>query len=483
MRLWRVVLGRVLLLVVVLCPGFAMGAERPNILFVFLDDFGWKDTAFMGSDYYETPHIDALANGGMVFTNAYSCSANCAPARACLLSGQYTPRHRIFNVGTKPRGDARFRRLQHVVGTNVLSPRTVTWAETLKASGYRTGMFGKWHLGTSPSEQGFDVEVQHNKLPGFRGHLGPDGAYLADVLTDRTIEFIEESKDGPWCAYLAHFAVHTPLQPKKDLLPKYEAKPKGELHDHAIMATMIQAVDDGVGRIIQSLEDSGERENTVIVFFSDNGGYGPATDMDPLWGYKGTYYEGGIRVPFFVNWPGVVKAGQESSEPIIGVDVYPTLAEIGGAKLPSDQPGDGQSLVSLFKGETKTLGQRPLFWHFPAYLQSYEVFDEQRDPLFRSRPCSVVRLGDYKLHQYFEDGGIELYNLKDDVREQKNLATQMPEKRDELMGILESWRKDVNAPVPTELNPKFNEDAEAAAIAKAKKGGTSKAGRKKRTSR
>ncbi|MBT3482529.1 MAG: sulfatase-like hydrolase/transferase, partial [Opitutales bacterium] len=196
-------------------------------------------------------------------------------------------------------------------------------------------------------------------------------------------------------------------------------------------------------------------------FFSDNGGYGPATDMDPLKGYKGTYYEGGIRVPFFVKWPGVVAPGQKSSEPIIGVDVFPTLCEMTGAALPNGQDLDGVSLVSLFKGETPNLGNRALYWHFPAYLQSYAVTDEQRDILFRSRPCSVIRVGDWKLHQYFEDGGLELYNLRDDIGETRNLAKSMNEKTSELLARLEGWREGIGAPVPNERNPQFDAFAEA----------------------
>ncbi len=460
---YRTIVAPLLACLTTCCVGTA-AETRPNILFIYLDDFGWKDTGYMGSDFYETPHLDKLARGGMIFTSAYSCAANCAPARACLLSGQYTPRHQVFNVGTGARGNAKHRRLAHIRGTTTLRPDIVTWAEALQAAGYKTGMFGKWHLGTSPKQQGFDTVVEH-RLPGFRGHLGPDGAYLADALTDRTIDFIRANRDGPWCAYLSHFAVHTPLQAKKDLLPKYEQKKPGKLHNHAVMATMIQAVDDGVGRLVAQLEAMGLRRNTIIVFFSDNGGYGPATDMDPLWGYKGTYYEGGIRVPFFVNWPGVVRAGQTTDEPIIGVDLYPTFLDIAQAKRP-DQPMDGLSLLPLWKGEKESLGKRGIFWHFPAYLQSYSVYAEQRDPLFRSRPCGIVRIGKYKLHEYFEDGGLELYDLRADIRERNNLAESMPDKRDELHKALKEWRKRVGAPIPQQRNPKFDAEAEAAAIKK-----------------
>jgi len=437
-------------------------AQRPNILFIYLDDFGWRDTSYMGSDFYETPNIDRLARRGLVFRDAYSCAANCAPARACLLSGQYTPRHQVFNVGTRPRGKAAHRRLAHVAGTSTLRPDIVTWAEVLQEAGYATGMFGKWHLGTTPEKQGFDVAVNHKKLPGFKGHRGPDGSYLADVLTDRTIDFIRAHKDGPWCAYLAHFAVHTPLQPKRDLLPKYQQKQPGKLHQNAIMATMIQAVDDGVGRLVAALEETGEDQDTVILFYSDNGGYGPATDMDPLWGYKGNYYEGGIRVPFFIHWPSVVAAG-ETAEPIIGVDLYPTLLEIAGAPRPEGQPLDGVSILPLCKGEQEDLGERALFWHFPAYLQSYRVTHEQRDPLFRTRPVSVIRKGRYKLHENLEDGSLELYDLTTDIRERHNLASTLPARREKLLAELHAWQERLQAPLP-QKNHAFNAKLQEAAI-------------------
>ncbi len=455
---------------------------QPNILFIFLDDFGWRDTKYMGSDFYETPHIDKLASQGMIFTDAYSCAANCAPARACLLSGQYTPRHKIFNVGTGPRGKARHRRLVHVPGVSTLDPTIKTWAHQLQQAGYATATMGKWHLSGDPIPYGFDLNIggthaggpprgyypPHGKAPGLQD--APRDEYLTDRLTDEAVAFIRRSKDKPWALYLTHFAVHTPLHAKKELVAKYEAKPKGKLHDHVAMATMIQSVDDGVGKIQQTLEELGLEENTVILFFSDNGGYGPATDMDPLKGYKGTYYEGGIRVPFFVKWPGKVKPGTKCDEPIIGVDMYPTLCEIAGTKTPENQPIDGVSLVPLFQGEIETLADRALFWHFPAYLQSYNgVSNEQRDPLFRSRPCSIIRHGDWKLHQYFEDGGIELYNLRDDIGETTDLNEKQPAKTRELLTRLESWRKQINAPVPAKQNPAYDATDEAKAIEAAKK--------------
>ena len=452
-------------------------ARQPNILFVFLDDFGWRDVSYMGSDFYETPNLDRLASEGMIFSDAYSCAANCAPARASLLSGQYTPRHRIFNVGTRARGDSRYRKLKHVPGPDTLDPKIKTWAHQLQAVGYRTATMGKWHLSKDPKPYGFDVNIGGTKSGGPpRGYYpphgkrtpgltdAPQGEYLTDRLTDEAIGFIKENREHPWALYLTHFAVHTPLDPKKELIAKYESKPQGKLHQHVEMATMIQAVDDGVGRIQATLEKLGIVERTVVIFFSDNGGYGPATDMHPLKGYKGTYYEGGIRVPFFVKWPGVVSAGSRSQEPIIGVDLYPTICEVAGAKLPAEQAGDGESLLPILRGETLTFGQRPLFWHFPAYLQAYRVWNEQRDPLFRSRPCSVIRLGDWKLHQFFEDGGLELYNLRSDIGEANDLSAKHPAKLHELLRQLEDWREQIGAPVPTERNPMYDMRAERRAM-------------------
>ncbi|NNE94112.1 MAG: sulfatase [Verrucomicrobiales bacterium] len=479
-------------LVLLVMPNL-QSAEKPNILFIFLDDFGWKDTSYMGSDFYETPHLDRLAREGKIFTNAYSCAANCAPARACLLSGQYTPRHEVYNVGTGPRGNDKHRRLKHISGTTTLRTDIQTWAHRLQDAGYKTATMGKWHVSNDPIPYGFDVNVggthsggppkgyypPHGNVPGLQDV--PKGEFVTTTLSKRAASFIEENRENPWCLYLTMFAVHTPIQAKKDLLRKYESKTPGELHNNTKMATMIQAVDDGVGLIVEKLEELGLSDNTAVFFFSDNGGYGPATDMDPLKGYKGTYYEGGIREPFFVKWPGVVEPGTKTDVPIIGVDLYPTFCEMAGASFPENQPLDGVSLVPFLKSGKAgpELTDRALFWHFPAYLQSYNVdVFEQRDPLFRSRPCSVIRQGDWKLHEYFESGELELYNLKEDIGETKNLAKSNPEKAGELHAALREWRAEIKAPVPTEPNPAFDAEAEKQAIEqklnKAGKGGGKK---------
>lgn len=425
-------------------------AEPPNILFIYLDDFGWRDAGFMGSDFYETPHLDRLAASGMVFSDAYACAANCAPARASLMSGQYSPRHKIFNVGTKPRGKAKFRRLEHLPGTDTLSPEILTWAHRLQQQGYRTATIGKWHLSDDPIGYGFHENIagDHRGSPP-RGYYPPHpnaaglasaaaDEYLTDRLTDEALSFIERNHEQRWALYLSHFAVHTPLQAKPELLAKFERKPKGKLHSHPVMAAMIAAVDEGVGRILAKLDALNLQNNTVIIFSSDNGGYGPATDMHPLKGYKGTYYEGGIRVPLVVSWPGVVKPGTASNVPVSGVDVYPTLCELAEVPASDQQVLDGISLVPIRKGEPTEQAERALFWHFPAYLESYAVSGEQRDPLFRSRPCSIIRQGRWKLHQYFEDNALELYDLTTDIGEQLNLIDQEPEVMARLLATLQT---------------------------------------------
>lgn len=450
--------------------------QRPNVLFIFLDDYGWRDCGYMGSDFYETPHIDALARSGMIFTNAYSASANCAPARACLLSGQYTPRHEIYNVGTERRGNPKFGKWMHVAGTDTLPMKIRTWAHQVQAAGYRTGSIGKWHLSDDPLPYGFDFNFAgthsgspprgyfppHPRAPGLQN--APEDEYLTDRLTEEAIGFIDRNQSQPWFLYLTHFAVHTPLQGRPDLVKKYESKPKGKLHNHAVMASMIESVDQGIGRIVSKLRELDLLEKTAIVFTSDNGGYGPATSMTPLKGYKGTYYEGGIREPLFITWPGVVSPGSKSDEPVINVDLYPTFCDITQAERPKDQIQDGVSLVPILRGDTKSLGDRALFWHFPAYLQSYQRIDGQRDLLYRSRPCSIVRAGQWKLHEYYEDGGLELYDLRADIGESNNLAETLTEKASELHGILKTWRQQTDAPIPTELNPNHDPEAEAKAL-------------------
>lgn len=442
--------------------------KRPNIVFIFVDDMGWRDVGFMSSRYYETPNIDRLASQGMVFTNAYSNAPNCAPARACLLSGQYSPRHGVYTVGSSSRGRSKLRKLIPIENTIKLDSNIVTIAEAIKPAGYISASIGKWHLGDDPKfgpvAQGFDVNVggcsagspqngyfvpyKNPKLPD-----GPAGEYLTDRLTDEALNFIETNKDRPFFLYLPHYAVHTPLQARTELIEKYKKKQGSNGQNNPTYAAMIESTDQGVGRILDKLDELGLAENTVVFFFSDNGGVKGITSNQPLRGGKGMLYEGGIREPMIVRWPGVVKPGTTCDTPVIGIDLFPTILEMAGVPIPECKLLDGESIVPLLKKQGG-LNRKAIFWHFPAYLQGKA--EGARDPHFRTRPAGAVRAGNWKLIEYFEDGALELYNLADDISEQNNLADTMPEKAAELHQLMLSWRKKVNAPVPTELNPEYN---------------------------
>ncbi|MBD3631064.1 sulfatase [Cyclobacterium sp.] len=442
---------------------------KPNIVFIFIDDMGWKDVGFMGSEYYETPHIDQLAKKGMVFTQAYANAANCAPTRACLLSGQYSARHGVNTVARPDRGDPEDRRLIPIPNSRTVPLEHVMISEALKPAGYRSAAIGKWNVGNSPEKQGFDLGIPGS---GFQGHFNEEGEYLTDHLTEKAVKFIKENnpqKTGnPFFLYLAHYAVHTPIQAKDSLVQKYQEKQGTPYHNNSTYAAMIESVDQSVAKINGILEELGLVENTLLVFFSDNGGHGTYTSQKPLRGGKGMFYEGGIREPMFAYWPGKIKAGTVCQEPVIGIDFYPTFLELSGVEKPIGYVLDGRSIVPLLNGE-KTLNREALFWHFPAYLQSYEgMKKESRDTLFRSRPVSVIRKGDWKLLQFHEewvlDGGrenlmennaVELYNLATDIGETKNLSAVETDKRDELLDDLINWQEEIDAPIPSEANPKY----------------------------
>jgi len=440
-------------------------ARKPNIVFILADDLGWKDLGFMGSAYYETPNLDKLAGQGVVFTSAYTNGPNCAPTRASLMSGQYTPRHGVYTVGTSERGQAKRRKLIPIANQTTLDADVVTLAEALKPAGYVSASMGKWHLGNDPElgpvGQGFDLNVAGYEAGAPRSYFspyrnpkladGPKGEYLTDRLTDEALKFIEAHRSEPFFLYLPHYAVHTPLQAKKALTEKYAQKAPDNGQDNPKYAAMIESLDSGVGRIMDKLDELSLTNNTVVVFFSDNGGVKNITSQAPLRGGKGMLYEGGVRVPLAVRWPGVVTPGRECHEPVIGIDFYPTLLEITGAAKPQGQILDGRSIAPLLRGE-ETLASRA----FPAYLQGKA--EGARDEYFRTRPAGAIRLGDWKLIEYFEDGSLELYNLKGDIGETTNLTRELPEKTNEMHEKLIQWRQSVDAPVPTRLNPKYEPD-------------------------
>lgn len=438
---------------------------QPNILLINVDDLGWNNVGFMGSEYYETPNLDKLAADGMIFTNAYVAAANSAPSRACLMSGQWTPRHGIYTVDESNRGEIKAQKLIPTPNTTVLSDTVYTMANALKDAGYYTCHIGKWHLSDDPIKHGFDMNIGGNHEGNPLSYYAPfknipleapEGYYLTNLIMDKTLEFIQSAKEKPFFLNYAPYAVHTPFHPVKALLKKYENKPPWNGHDHAKYATMIENLDTQIGRLITVLKETGQLENTFILFTSDNGGRYATTKQWPLRSGKGAYYEGGIRVPMFAYWKGKIKGGVKSDVPVTHIDFYPTFLEIAGTKKPNSKTLDGQSLLPLFTTE-KTLEERPLFWHFPVYLNTQVGGGDYSatDRLFRTRPGSAVRMGDWKLIQYFENNDLELYNLSEDIGEKNNIAQMNSKKTQELLELLQEWRRKTNAPVPTELNPEY----------------------------
>jgi arylsulfatase A-like enzyme len=452
------------------CLPAVSGVERskPNIIYINADDLGWADLGCQGSTFYQTPHLDQLARDGMTFSNAYAPAANCAPSRACVMSGQVSPRHGVYTVGDSERGHTQDRKIIPTKNTTVLADGIVTMAEALKADGYATGHVGKWHLGDDPTTQGFDVNIAGFKggSPSRGGYHSPydfpnckqeeKGEYLTDRLGMEAVKFIEVHKDRPFFLHLATHSVHTPIQAKADLIALYKKRTGSEAHNDPTYAAMIHSLDENVGRVLAKLDELGLAENTLVLFSSDNGGMWKISKQWPLRAGKGAYYEGGIREPLFVRWPGNIAAGSRCDVPVSGSDFYPTLLEAAGVAKTEGTLLDGVSLVPLLT-QAGGIEDRALFWHFPIYLQGYGGGKvETRDPKFRTRPGSVVRKGKWKLHEYFEDGGLELYNLDADPGEKINLVDVMPAKAEELKEMLYAWRVEVNAPVPTELNPKYD---------------------------
>lgn len=439
--------------------------KLPNIVYINIDDLGYKDLGFMGSEYYETPNLDKFATEGMFFTQGYASAANCAPSRACLMSGMNTPRHHIYTVGNPDRGDPRTRRIIPVANEVTLPDSIITIAEMLQPKGYVTATMGKWHLGEDPTSQGYDINLagDHRGHPGRDGYFspynvanledGPDGEYLTDRLTNEAISFLEKHRDSTFFLYLPYYTVHTPLMGKEDLIQKYKQKKGIDGQDNPVYGAMVTAMDQNVGRLLSALDSLNLTDNTLVIFTSDNGGIRSVSSQEPLRAGKGSYYEGGIRVPLVISWPGKITPGTENNTPVVNMDFFPTLAAITNS--PVSQVKDGVDISPLLSGEA--IADRDLVWHFPIYLQAYNPKeDDGRDPLFRTRPGTVVRRGDWKLHYYYEDEGVELYNLAEDVGERNNLAAKNPGKVAELKQAMQEWIKNMEAETPSKTNPEFD---------------------------
>ena len=431
--------------------GAAPATGRPNIVLILADDLGWTDLSGYGSDFYETPHIDRLARDGMRFTQAYSACTVCSPTRAAILTGKYPARLHITDwiPGLPPENP----KLLAPDWTKYLLLEEVTIARTLKGAGYVTASIGKWHLGNEeyyPEKHGFDINIAGSsnaappsyfapyKIPTLQD--GPKGEYLTDRQGEEAARFIEQHKEKPFFLYVPLFAVHTPIQGKQALVEKYRAKKRpGQRQTNAVYAAMIESMDDAVGRIRRKLDDLKLAERTIVIFASDNGGRVPTTSNHPLRVGKGSCYEGGTRVPLIVHWPGVTKPGSVCDTPVISMDLHPTIIEMAGLKDAARKSVDGVNLGPLLR-QDGSLKRDALFWHYPHY-QHYQ--------LGGSTPYGAIRAGDFKLIEFFDDLRVELYNLREDIGEQRNLAAQMPAKVDELRARLHAWRKEVGAQMPS----------------------------------
>lgn len=454
--------------------------SKPNFVFFLVDDLGWADVGCYGSKFYDTPNIDKLASEGMMFTDAYAACPVCSPTRASIMSGKYPARLNLTNFD----GHAGpVKKLKPPKPTGDMPLEEFTIAEALKEDGYTTYFAGKWHIGHDeqfyPQHQGFDINIaghgygqpgsyyypyKHpihtwSNVPGLED--GKPGEYLTDRLTDESVKFLDSVGDKAFLLYHSFYSVHTPIEPRKDLAEKYRSKmgkmpeTKGaeyltengrkvlQVQNNPDYAAMVAAVDQSVGRILSKLEEHGLTKNTAVIFTSDNGGLFQVTSNLPLRAGKGWLYEGGIREPLIIKWPGVVKDGSLCREPVTSTDFYPTMLEMAALSLRPKQHIDGESLMPLLNSNRNgKLNRKAIFWHYPHYHS------------LGNTPAGAVRCGDYKLIENYEDFSVELYNLKDDIGETKNLSEQMPEKANKLRSLLHNWRKATGARMPA-VNPDY----------------------------
>jgi arylsulfatase A-like enzyme len=463
-------------------PSQVLGDQKPpNVVFILADDLGWRDLSGEGSSFYESPNVDRIAREGMRFTQGYATCQVCSPSRASLMTGKYPARLNITDwIGAaEGEGWKRNTRLLPATYEHQLPTQDITLAEAFQSAGYKTFFAGKWHLGgegSFPEDHGFDINVggHHRGSPpgGFfspydnpKMESGPKGEYLPLRLGRETSEFIEKHQDEPFFAYLSFYMVHAPLQTTEALWDKYRKKAEGQekpkfrfivdrtspvrqVQDNPLYGGMVEAMDTAVGMVLETLDRLGLEENTIIVFTSDNGGVsagdGKATSNLPLRGGKGRQWEGGIREPYYIKWPGVAPAGASNETPVIGTDFFPTLLEMAGICSLADQHVDGVSLVPLLKGGE--IAERNLFWHYPHYGNQ------------GGEPSSIIRSGDWKLIYYYEDRRKELYHLPSDPVEHNDIAASEPGKVIELTALLEAWLIEVDARFPV-TNKNFDSAA------------------------
>lgn len=461
-------------------PVLALPAERPNVIVVLADDLGWTDLAGFGSDFYDTPNIDRLAADGLRFTAAYAAATVCSPTRAALLTGLYPARLHLTDWidgmwEYLPAAERARLPLMPPDWTKRLEQRHTTLAEALRGNGYRTALIGKWHLSPrsddpavlaaeAPTQHGFDLNIAGNqwgepgsyfapfRLPGAQGlaarveNFPPPqdvkSPYLTDMLTDQAVALIERWQGQPFFLLLSHYAVHAPFEGRADLVEKYRRKDAtGRRHQDPVYAAMVEALDESLGRVRAALTRTGVADRTIIIFTSDNGGLtylpGPTSNA-PLRGGKGSPYEGGVRVPAIVLWPGVTTADQVSAQPVITPDWYPTILAMTATKGDDDHNRnlDGVSLVPLLRDPAQALDRAAIYWHYPHYHKG------------RSTPYSAVRAGPWRLIEFDEDQRVELYDLARDPGEDQDLSGRFPEQAATLRQQLAVWRTRVGAQAP-----------------------------------
>lgn len=478
----------VLLLLVLLASCTSANEDPYNVVFILIDDMGWTDTAAFGSDFYETPHLDKLTSESMRFTSGYAACPVCSPTRASILTGKYPARIRQTDwiPGRPDRND---QMLKQVDDLNYMALDHQTLANILKSEGYSTAHIGKWHLGAGdeylPENRGFDVNIAGNQYGSPPSYYypysrrlwrdttqiyelsdlhegGKEGEYLTDRLGEEAAKYIASNKDTPFFLHFSQYAVHTPLQSRPDLEEKYEAKrtplpdsadfayegkrPVRTVHNHAKYAGMVESMDASVGRIMRALEENGIADQTIVIFFSDNGGLstseGWPTANLPLRTGKGWLYEGGIRVPMLIKWPGVTDINQVCDVPVSSVDFLPTILDMLDIEGKTPTNTDGMSLTTLLN-ETGEPARDAIYWHYPHYSNQ------------GGKPGGAIRAGNFKLIENYEDGSLELYDLSTDIGEQNNIADQMQEKTTELHNQLKSWRSELDVQMPTS-NPDYD---------------------------
>jgi len=463
-------------LLLVILPAVGLAEDRrPNIVVILADDLGWSDLGCYGADLHQTPHLDQLASESLRFTAAYAMPV-CSPTRAALMTGQHAARLQMTIWSEGSLSGPKNRPLLQASALHSLPHSHRTLAAYLQEAGYLTALVGKWHLGDAdhyPETHGFDVNIggthwgaPHTFWWPYRGsgrfgtefryvpHLefGQPGEYLTDRLTDEALLVIDQAGDQPFFLYLSHHAPHTPIEAKPEDIEYFQTQIKTHHHhQNPVYAAMLKSLDESVGRILARIQQRGLEQNTIVVFLSDNGGFVgtdsksgqtvPVTSNAPLRSGKGSCYEGGIRVPLIIRWPGVTEEGSLCDEPVIVMDLFPTLLAAAGLVASPDMPCDGIDLRPLVASPATKLNRPALYFHYPHYYPT-------------TTPVSAIRAGDWKLLEYFEDGQVELYNLRDDLAESTNLAPQRSEVADNLQKMLHAWREQVDAALP-QSNPDY----------------------------